>query len=181
LAALSRRERLARAIEQADIDGKCPIAETVAMYEELRKPGKPGFKTLGQILRCRRDDFEIPGGHLERLFRRLLRKYGLAEPTWQAPLPWNESRRADGIWYPQKALLELDSRTWHGRIDQMTADRQRDREARRHGLEPYRFTYEEVKYTPANVVAEVRAILDTSGVNRPVPDRSIDSRARETG
>jgi hypothetical protein len=162
LASLKRWERLAAAIEQADIDRKCSVAEVVAMYEELRRPGKPGFKMLGQILESRRDDIPIAHGYLTKLFRRLLRQNGLAEPTWEAPLPWDLTRRADGIWWPQRALVELDSRTWHARTAQMTADRQRDREARRHGLDPHRFTYEEVKYQPLRVLAEVRELLSVA-------------------
>ena len=129
------------------------------MYEELRGPGKRGFKMLGEILEVRREDFEIPPSYLEKLFRRLLRKHGLPEPIWQPPLPWDPRKRADGLWVPQRALLELDSRSWHARMDQMSADRKRDRDARRHGYDLHRFTYEEVKYQPRVVVSDLRDLL----------------------
>ena len=135
---------------------------------------------LGEILEVRRPDFWIPPTALEKMFRQLLRRNGLAEPLWQPPLPWDSKRRADGLWLPQKALLELDSRSWHARIDQMTADRRRDREAKRHGMTLYRFTYEEVKYEPGSVTNEVRELLslapETSGGNSPDLVRAIASR-----
>jgi hypothetical protein len=159
LAASSSRARLSRGLEQAHLDGKSKISETVALYERLRKPGKPGFKTLGEILEVRRPDFYIPPTELEKMFRQLLRRYGLPEPIWQPPLPWDPRRRADGLWLPQNVLLELDSRSWHARIDQMTADRRRDRDAKRHGLPLYRFTYEEVRYKPQAVADDVADLL----------------------
>ena len=159
LAASTRRGRLSRGLEQAHLDGKAKISETVELYERLRKPGKPGFRMLGQILEVRRDDFWIPPSALEKMFGRLLRRYALPEPQWQAPLPWDPRRRADGQWLPQRVLLELDSRSWHARIDQMSADRKRDREAKRHGVPLYRFTYEEVRYEPRAVADDVREAL----------------------
>jgi hypothetical protein len=159
LAASAHRERLSRAIEQADLDKKCGIAETVAMYEALRKPGKPGFKMLGEILEVRGDDFVVPEGELDRMFRRLCKRFNLREPIWRPHLPWDPTRRADALWLPEKALLELDSRTWHGRLDQMANDRRRDRESRRNGYEPLRYHYEEVKYRPAKVADELREVL----------------------
>ncbi len=159
LAASSRRARLSRGLEQAHLDGKAKINETAALYERLRKPGKPGFRMLGEILEVRRADFFIPPTELEKMFRRLLRRHGLPEPMWQAPLPWDARRRADGLWIPQHVLLELDSRSWHARIDQMAADRRRDREAKRNGVPLYRFTYEEVKYESSMVAHEMRELL----------------------
>jgi len=158
-AAISGRDRLTRGIEQADLGGKCKIEELAALYLRLRKPGKRGFKMLGQILEVRMPDFLVLDSELERMFRRLIRKHGIPEPRWQYPLPWQPTRRADGAWLDRCALLELDGRTFHARIDQMTSDRRRDREARKHGLTIYRFTYEEIRYQPRSVVAELRDIL----------------------
>jgi hypothetical protein len=159
LASRGRRERLTRAIEQAHLDRKCSIAELDALYQHLRRPGKRGFGLLNSILEVRRDDFVVPEGDLERMFRRLLRREAIPEPVWQAPLPWDARRRADGLWPHVNALLELDSRSWHARIDQMKADRKRDRDARRNGYGLYRFTYEEVKYEGQSVANELRDIL----------------------
>lgn len=159
-AAHSGRERMKRGVEQAHLDRKCSISELIALYDELKGPGKRGFKMLGQILEVRAPGFVVPESELERMFRRLTRKHGLREPQWQVPLPWDPKRRADGGWLDRRALLELDSRAWHTRIDQMTADRRRDREARRNGYMIYRFTYEEVQYEPKGVISELRDVLD---------------------
>ena len=158
-AARSGRERLKRGVEQAHLDRKSSISETLALYERLNRPGKRGFNVLGQILSVRAPGFVVLESELERLFRRLLRKYDIAEPDWQVPLPWDPKRRCDGAWLDRRVLLELDSRTWHARVDQMTADRRRDREARRHGYDVHRFTYEEVRYEPNVVLSDVRDAL----------------------
>jgi len=159
LAASSHRERLSRAVEQADLDKKCPIDELAALYDRLRKPGKPGFRMLGSILEVRRSDFVVPEGELERMFRRLIKEFRLPVPTWQPSLPWNPTRRADALWLPQRVLLELDSRSWHGRLDQMANDRRRDRTAKLHGYDTHRFTYEEVRYDRRMVAGELAALL----------------------
>ncbi len=160
LAGVSHRERLSRAIEQADLDKKCAIRTTMALYEELRAPGKRGFRMLGEILAVRAPGFVVPESELEGMFRRLVRRFRIPEPAWQVPLPWDPTRRADAGWASRNALIELDSRSWHARIDQMTADRRRDRAARRHGHTIYRFTYEEVRYQPRAVADELWVILN---------------------
>jgi hypothetical protein len=170
LAAHTSRERLGRAIEQAELERKCRISEVFELYERLKKPGKPGFGLLASVLAVRMPGFVVPESELERMFRRLLTRFGLPQPRWQTPLPWDPRRRADGHWVGTPELLELDSRTWHGRQDQMTADRKRDREARRHGYHINRFTYEEVKHEPSSVAADVREILASTrtGGHSPV-------------
>jgi hypothetical protein len=159
VAAFAHPDRLARAIEQADLDKKASVDEVAALYDALRKPGKPGFKMLEAILEVRRSDFVVPEGELDRMFRKLIRDFHLPEPEWLPRLPWNPTRRADALWMPQRALLELDSRAWHARIDQMASDRRRDREAKRNGYDTYRFTYEEVKYKRRMVADELTQIL----------------------
>lgn len=159
LAATSTRPRLVRGLEKAHLDGKAKISETIEVYEELRRPGKPGFKMLGEVLEVRHPDFFIPPSELEKMFKRLLHRFSLPEPVWQPSLPWDPSRRADGLWPEQRVFLELDSRSWHARTDQMTADRRRDRDARRNGFDLLRLTYEEVKYEARRAIGDVREAL----------------------
>jgi very-short-patch-repair endonuclease len=154
LAAVTGRERLAIAVEDAHISRQCRLDELIALYEELRRPGKHGMKKLGRILSERGPGYVPPESTLERLLLKVLRNAGLPKPRLQAQLPWRTRlpSRCDAIYDDQRIILEADGRRWHTRVDQMADDRRRDREALNHGYRPYRFVYEELRHDPKMVV-----------------------------
>ena len=157
LAAVTGRERLAIAVEDAHISRQCRLETLIALYDELRRPGKHGMKKLGRILAERGPGYVPPESALERLLLKVLRDAGLPKPRLQAQLPWRTTlpSRCDAIYDDARIILEADGRRWHTRVDQMAADRRRDREALNHGYRPYRFVYEELKRDPQMVVATV--------------------------
>jgi very-short-patch-repair endonuclease len=154
LAAVTGRERLAIAVEDAHISRQCRLEELIALYEELRRPGKHGMKKLGRILSERGPGYVPPESTLERLLLKVIRNAGLPKPRLQAQLPWRTRlpSRCDAIYDDQRIILEADGRRWHTRVDQMAEDRRRDREALNHGYRPYRFVYEELRLDPQLVV-----------------------------
>lgn len=157
LAAVAGRERLALAVEDAHITGQCRLEHLIALYDELRRPGKHGMKKLGRILAERGPGYVPPESALERLLLKVLRTAGLPKPRLQAQLPWRATlpSRCDAIYEDRRIILEADGRRWHTRVDQMANDRRRDREALNHGWRPYRFVYEELKRDPQLVVDTV--------------------------
>ena len=157
LAAVTGRERLAIAVEDAHISTQCRLEELIALYEELRRPGKHGMKKLGRILSERGPGYIPPESKLERMLLKILRDAGLPKPRLQAQLPWRTTlpSRCDAIYDDQRIILEADGRRWHTRVDQMANDRRRDREALNHGYRPYRFVYEEMKRDPQMVVETI--------------------------
>lgn len=162
LAAVTGRERLAVAVEDAHISGQCPLEHLIGLYEELRRPGKHGMKKLGRILAERGPGYVPPESALERLLLKVLRNAGLPKPRLQAQLPWRTTlpSRCDALYEKERIILEADGRRWHTRVDAMAEDRRRDREALNHGYRPYRFVYEELKRDPqmvADTVLEARA------------------------
>ncbi len=157
LAAVTGRDRLATAVEDAHTSRLCRLEELIALYEELRRPGKHGMKKLGRILSERGPGYVPPESALERMLLKILRNAGLPKPRLQAQLPWRTTlpSRCDAIYDDQRIILEADGRRWHTRVDQMANDRRRDREALNHGYRPYRFVYEELKRDPQMVVETV--------------------------
>jgi very-short-patch-repair endonuclease len=154
LSAVTGRERLATAVEDAHVTKQCRLEELITLYEELRRPGKHGMKKLGRILAERGPGYVPPESVLERLLLKLIRGAGLPKPRLQAQLPWRTRlpSRCDAIYDDKRLILEADGRRWHARVDQMANDRRRDREALNHGYRPYRFAYDELKREPAMVV-----------------------------
>jgi very-short-patch-repair endonuclease len=158
LAAVAGRERLATAVEDAHISGQCRLEELIALFQELRRPGKHGIKKLGRILAERGPGYVPPESVLERMLLRILRNAGLPKPRVQVQLPWRTQlpSRCDALYETERIILEADGRRWHTRVDQMANDRRRDREALNHGYRPYRFVYEELRHDPRMVVETVR-------------------------
>lgn len=161
LAAVSGRERLAVAIEDAHIVGQCRLEALQVLYDELRRPGKRGLKKLGKILADRGPGYVPSQSWLSRRMVAILTDGGLPKPCIEPQLPWRTEResRADALYEPERVLLEADGRRWHTRVDQMANDRRRDREAQNHGYRPYRFVYQELRYDPQMVVETVRDAL----------------------
>jgi very-short-patch-repair endonuclease len=158
LAAVTGRERLAIAVEDAHINGQCRLEDLIALYEELRRPGKHGMKKLGRILAERGPGYVPPESTLERLLLKVLRNAGLPKPRLQVQLPWRTqlASRCDALYEKERMILEADGRRWHTRVDQMANDRRRDREALNRGYRPYRFVYEELKRDPQMVVETIQ-------------------------
>lgn len=158
LAAVTGRERLAVAIEDAHITRQCRIEELIALYEELRRPGKHGMKKLGRILAERGPGYVPPESKLERMLLKILRDAGLPRPRLQVQFPWRTrlESRCDALYERERIILEADGRRWHTRVDQMANDRRRDNEAQNHGYRTYRFVYEELRGDPHYVVDTIR-------------------------
>jgi very-short-patch-repair endonuclease len=161
LAAVTGAGRLAVAIEDAHIVGQCRLEELQAFFDELRRPGKRGMRKLGRILSERGPGYVPSQSWLQRRMVNVLLDGGLRKPQLEVQLPWRIEResRTDGLYLPERVLLEADGRRWHVRVDQMAEDRRRDREAQNHGYRPYRFVYQELRYDPQMVVETVREAL----------------------
>ncbi|HWW53873.1 MAG TPA: hypothetical protein VNY84_08890, partial [Acidimicrobiales bacterium] len=128
LSAVSGAERLAIAVEDAHITKTCRLEELLALYEQLRPPGKHGMRKLGRVLATRGPGYVPPQSWLERRLVRILLEGGLPRPRLQAEFPWRQDleSRCDAVYDDARMLLEADGRRWHARVDQMANDRRRD-------------------------------------------------------
>ena len=162
LAAVTTRQRYERVLEDAHVRRLCRLEAVQALYVELRRRGKPGMKVLGQVLQTRGPGYVPPESELERKLLTVLRRGGLPAPRRQYPLPWRvgSEARVDLAYPDHKVLIEADGRRWHSRMDQMAADRRRDRDALSNGWRLYRFVWEEITRRPGLVCDTVRAALN---------------------
>ncbi|MGH9165070.1 MAG: DUF559 domain-containing protein [Acidimicrobiales bacterium] len=153
--------RLARALDDAHVSGRCPVGEVHRLYEELRRPGKRGMRKLGALLAVRGPGYVPAESVLERRLMKVLRDASLPAPCRQYPMPWrtDAEARVDFAYPAERVLIEADGRRWHSRMDQMENDRRRDNEALNHGWRPYRFMWDDITKRPETVVATVRDAL----------------------
>lgn len=161
LAARVTRERLGRALDDAHVARRCRIDEVAAVYDELRRPGKRGMRTLKTVLALRGAGYVPPESVLERRLLRVLAQGGLPEPVRQASLPWRPDapQRVDLLYPRQRLIVEADGRRYHSRLDQIADDRRRDRDAQLHGYATLRFVWEEITKQPTLVCETVAATL----------------------
>lgn len=161
LAARRRPDRLAQALDDAHLTRLCRVGDVLALYDELRRPGKHGMRLLGRLLASRGPGYVPPESVLERRLLKVLAAGGLPAPVRQAALPWrpHAPQRVDLLYPAERVIIEVDGRRWHSRTDQMALDRQRDREAQNHGYGVYRFVWEEITKQPDMVCATVRTAL----------------------
>lgn len=161
LAAVAGRERLGRSLDEAQVSKLCPLSDVQALYEQLRRPGKRGMKRLGQLLAVRGPGYVPPESMLERRLHRVLDDPRLPKARRQFQLPWRRctEQRVDLAFPDHKVIVEADGRRWHTRMDQMAADRCRDREALNHGWRVYRFVWEEITRDPQMVRETIIAAL----------------------
>lgn len=124
----------------------------------LCRKGKPGSTVVRAVL-DRRLRVAGTATELERLGSSVLRQHGLPDPELQYPAPWDGRSRIDTAYPDHRFGIEWDSRTWHSALDQMQADRERDRLAAIHGWVLVRYTWSDLTERPDTVAAEVRALL----------------------
>lgn len=122
--------------------------------------GRPGSTVVGARLRSYAGP-ELTESELEeRFLTRVVRHYGLPEPTLQAsPLP-HRSQRVDVTWPGPRVAVELDSRTWHAIQATWGEDHERDLALRRAGWIPLRYTFNQVCEHPGDVADDLRRALD---------------------
>lgn len=139
---------------RADYDRVCSVLADVA------RRGRPGTRSMRNILAIRGEGLMVTATQLERLGHRVLRAHGVEEPIPQYPVPWDPDRRFDGAYPPARLALEWDSRRWHSSLAQMESDRMRDRECAVHSWLLMRITWHDLKQRPGQVAQQIAAVLD---------------------
>jgi very-short-patch-repair endonuclease len=93
---------------------------------------------------------------LEAAFLQLCLDHGLPRPRVNR---YADDREPDFTWACSDLIVEIDSWRHHRHRRAFTTDRAKDRAALRHGRRTARFTGDEVEQQPAQVAAEVLALL----------------------
>lgn len=139
-------------------DEALEILELEAVLGSTGRRGKPGTRTMRQVLETRIGP-DHPGSVLERRGRRLISDAGLPLPVSEYPIPWTTARRFDDAYPEQRIAIEWDSRRFHGQMSSFEADRVRDRDAAVHGWVVLRYTWVDVNRHPERVVSALRDLL----------------------
>jgi hypothetical protein len=161
LSALLRERHLAVVIDEAVAAALVSYGDIQLVLDDVATRGKPGVGALRKVLGVRLPGPER-GTALERLGARVLVDGGLPEPEYEFPTPWSSEQRFDAAYPKHRLAIEWDSKRWHTQLDAFGRDRQRDRLAVLRGWRVLRFTWDDLTERPEEVVATVRAALDSN-------------------
>lgn len=135
------------------------------VVESIRRKGKPGAASLGEIL-DERTDGPTPGAtRIERIGLRVLIDAGLPSPEIEFAAPWDRTRRLDAAYPTARIGIEWDSKRWHTQVARFDSDRKRDRLALLCGWRVFRFTWADVNDRPHEVADTLQAAL----IDQPLP------------
>jgi very-short-patch-repair endonuclease len=144
-------DALARACHQAGIRHRTTPAQVEAALARCRTA-----KGAGNLRRVLHGDVHVTLSTLERRFLELLREDDLPLPETNRPAA---GRLVDCRWPAHRVTVELDGYRYHGSRHAWEQDRRREREAHARGDQHRRYTYGDVFEQPAQMLAELRALL----------------------
>jgi very-short-patch-repair endonuclease len=154
LAATLSPHRLERAMNEAD---RLRLAGTVSLTELLeRHPGRPGTPALRAILEDARRGEDITRSELEDRFLELVDQAGLPTPRTNTLI---EGFEVDCAWPEHRLIVELDGHAFHATRAAYERDRERDRALQAKGWCVVRITWRQLHESPADVVADLIALL----------------------
>jgi Transcriptional regulator, AbiEi antitoxin len=160
LAVVASEVRLRHVITQQVAANRLRLDALSVTLAEIARPGKPGVKRLARVIDAL-TGLPVPASVAEAAFFGLLRTYGLPMPERQVALPGRGAVPGivDGLYRAERVIIEIDSRTWHGRFRDLSRDRIRDAEAARAGYLTLRIMYEHIQYDASWVAETVRDVL----------------------
>jgi very-short-patch-repair endonuclease len=103
-----------------------------------------------------RSEDELTRSKMERLFRSLCRRHRLPQPEVNARVGPYE---VDFLWRDQRVIVETDSWRHHGDRAAFETDRARDAHLQSRGFRVLRFTWRQIRDTPALVARTLRALV----------------------
>jgi len=158
LAAVLGRARLSMVIQGLVIDERTSFARVGELMMRVSKRGKPGMVSLAGVL----DDLGAAPAAMSELERRLdvlLARTGLRFVHEHAlPTDGSVTGFVDRMHLESRLIVEADGRKWHGRLQNLAKDRQRDQVAAAQGFQTLRFTWDDVARDPDGVVSTIRAV-----------------------
>lgn len=160
LAAVVRLPRLALILDDQVTHRRVSYVEVGQVLKEVARRGKPGVRKLTAVL-DERGSKHVPSASVaEAQFVEALRRAGEPLPIPQYRFPGQQFTDGcvDGAYVDALLIVEVDSRTWHGRIANIKHDRDRDGESSRHGWLTRRVLAEDIVNDPEGQVGIVRDI-----------------------
>ena len=167
LAGVVRERRLEHLVDHAIDHRIVTLDGLIGCFDALARRGRRGIATMRPVLEARADGAVLDTTELERMFTRLVRSAGLAEPERQVTLGGAELiGRADFLYRDVRLIVEVDGRLGHSQLLDFEDDRRRDQRAMVAGFRVVRFTYRQIRDRPDEVVDILRQLL--------TPPRSLE-------
>lgn len=162
VASVFRRQRLGDLVDRLTIDERrTSLGAIDRALRRSNRRGRRGIGALRDLLDERAPVGPTPRSGAERVADELIRHHPvLPRPLCEYPHPgWDPGAAfVDRAWPEAMLILEIDSRSWHGRERQMAKDRARDRSAGTVGWYTARVTYRELCDEPQAVLDDLVAI-----------------------
>jgi very-short-patch-repair endonuclease len=115
--------------------------------------GKQGSAMLRVALETHRPELARTRSRMEERFVLHCERYSLTQPVLNVSIAgWV----VDAVWFEQKVVVELDSRTAHSTARAIENDHRRDLELRAAGYTVLRYTWRQLVEEPEQVVADLR-------------------------
>jgi hypothetical protein len=172
LSAVVQRDELRSAVRQAEqlrLTDRLWLGDLIQRY-----PRKPGTPILKAVVQEAQRVLSIVRSELEERFQAFLLDAGLPLPTTNALI---EGMEVDCVWPAERLIVELDGRGVHDTTDSFEQDRARDRRLEAAGWRVVRVTWRQLRDAPAELEADLRALLGLSPRRRR---RSRPTRAEST-
>jgi predicted transcriptional regulator of viral defense system len=161
LGAVVSAEMVEEAFDGAERDRRVQRSDVARRYTALRAPGRNGIAAMTHVLPERVPLQRVPWSVLERRFRRISNRAGVAPPLarFRVQLLDGSIVELDFAFVDLLLAIELDGHGAHATRRARRADNRRANALADLGWTLRRFTYEEVMYEPAAVVSAVRSAV----------------------
>lgn len=136
------------------------LRQLARLLGEIGGKGKPGTTLVRAFVEERSANGDEDATPLERLGLKVLRSGGLAPDAVQYDPGFVPIVRFDAAFLAPKVAIEWDSRRWHTSVERFQSDRHRDRVAATHGWVTLRFTWDDVKARPDQVISQIRSVTE---------------------
>jgi predicted transcriptional regulator of viral defense system len=159
LAGVVSARELERAIDRAEV---LRVLDMRAIDDVLQRAnGRRGGATLRAVLSAMQLGSTLTRNDLEERFLEICRDAGRPPDAVNAWIPYPDGggAEADFLWRQRRLNIEVDGRDVHTTRHAFEHDRRRDQRLSLLGWRVVRFTWRQVRYTPADVAATVRVLL----------------------
>lgn len=146
-------------ISRADARGHVNPSEVHACAKRNRHV--PGAAMVRKLLDRR--TLVLTTTELEHWFARILRKTALSAPLTQKRV---NGHRVDFYWPDLGLVVETDGGRYHRTPGQQTTDRRREHAHMRAGMTVLRFTHEQVRYAPEEVLSVLVPVAERLAASR---------------
>jgi hypothetical protein len=163
LAAVFGTARLREVLDDQVTHRRVTYVEVGHVLRDVARKGKPGVRKLTALLDVRGPDYVPPASAAEAMLLEGLLRAGEPEPVRQYPFPGRQFTNGcvDFSYVDVRMIIEVDSRSWHGRISNIKRDHNRDAEAGSHGWYTHRVLAEDIANDIDGAVRTIREIRRT--------------------